>query len=265
MSDDRCDLSGKAALVTGATRGIGLAIARAFLERGAAVLITARRPEELEAAKASLEGSGRVEAFTASAGDRDAIEASARACVDRLGAIDVLVNNAATNPQFGPLLDADLGAVEKVWSVNLLGPLLYCRAAWHLSMRERGGSIINVASVAGMAPTAMSGAYNVAKAGLIHLSRQLALELGPGVRVNTLVPGLVRTRFGEAQYAKDEAAVVARHPLGRLGEPDDLAGAALLLASAASSWMTGQTVVVEGGALQAWWPVDREEPDDPAR
>lgn len=258
MDDERFDLSGKVALVTGATRGIGYAVAQALLEHGASVLITARKADELDAAGGSLAAYGRVETFQASAGDTDAVVASARACVERLGAIDVLVNNAATNPQFGPLLEADMGAVEKVWAVNLLGPLHYCRAAWELSMREHGGSIINVASVSGLAPVAWSGAYNIAKAGLVHLTRQLAIELGPGVRANTLVPGLVRTRFAQVQYEAHEDEVTARHPLGRLGAPDDLAGAALFLAAPASSWMTGQTLVVDGGAMQAWWPVDDE-------
>lgn len=260
MPPNDWDLTGRVALVTGATRGIGFAIAREFLEHGATVFITARRVNELDEAAKALAPFGRVETMPASAGDPEAIEASARECVERLGALDVLVNNAATNPQFGPLLEADLEAIEKVWSVNLVGPLLYCRAAWAMSMKDRGGSIINVASVSGLAPVAMSGAYNLAKAALVHLSRQLALELGPKVRVNTLVPGLVKTRFGRVQYEADEAAVVARHPLGRLGMPSDLAGAALLLATPASSWITGQTLVVDGGAMQAWWPT----PTDPS-
>lgn len=253
--DGRWTLEGKVALVTGGTRGIGLAIAREMLEHGAAVFVTARRKDELDEVQRRLSRVGVVETMVASAGRMDDIDASAHACVDKLGAIDVLVNNAATNPQFGPLLEADFGAIEKVWAVNLLGPLRYSRAAWELSMKERGGSIINVASVSGIAPTAMSGAYNVGKAGLIHLSRQLALELGPGVRVNTIVPGLIRTRFAGAQLEAGEEALVRRHPLGRLGHPADLAGAALLLATEAGGWMTGQTIIVDGGALQAWWDV----------
>lgn len=253
MSTYRWSLEGKVALVTGATRGIGYAIAKEYLEHGASVFLTARRQEELDEAQASLSAYGSVRTMAASAGDAEAIEASAIACVDQLGSIDILVNNAATNPQYGPLIDADCGVIDKVWTVNLMGPLLYARQAWQRSMKSRGGSIINVGSVSGIAPVAMSGAYNVGKAALLHLTRQLALELGPDVRVNSLVPGLVRTRFGQVQVDVGEE-IVERHPLGRLGEPHDLAGAALLLASEAGAWMTGQTIVVDGGALQAWWP-----------
>lgn len=249
-------LEGKVALITGATRGIGFAIAQEYLEHGARVFITARKQDELLEAKRSLSTIGVAETMVASAGNHAEIEASVRACVERLGSVDVLVNNAATNPQFGPLMDADLGAMKKVWSVNLLGPLHYAQAAWQMSMKERGGSIINVASVSGIAPTAMSGAYNVGKAALIHLSRQLALELGPHVRANTLVPGLVQTRFADAQIEASSDGLADRHPLKRLGVPADLAGAALLLACDAGGWMTGQTIVVDGGALQAWWPVE---------
>jgi len=250
-------LEGKVALITGGTRGIGFAIAQEYLEHGARVFITARKQDELLAAKRSLSSIGLIETMAASAGNPAEIELSVRACMERLGSIDVLVNNAATNPQFGPLMDADPGAVQKVWSVNLLGPLLYAQAAWRLSMRAQGGSIINVASVSGIAPTAMSGAYNVGKAALIHLSRQLAIELGPHVRTNTLVPGLIRTRFADAQIeASGDGGLASRHPLKRLGVPTDLTGAALLLACEAGGWMTGQTIVVDGGALQAWWPVE---------
>lgn len=253
MSTSRWSLEGRVALVTGATRGIGYAIAREYLEHGASLFLTARRQDELDAAKSSLSAYGRVLTMAASAGDSDAIEASVSACVEEFGSIDILVNNAATNPQYGPLIEANLASINKVWKVNLVGPLLYARAAWHQSMRTRGGSIINIGSVSGIAPVAMSGAYNVGKAALLHLTRQLALELGPDVRVNTLVPGLVRTKFGQVQMDLGDE-IVERHPLRRLGEPHDLAGAALLLASDAGGWMTGQTIVVDGGALQAWWP-----------
>lgn len=254
MTGSRWDLDGRVALVTGGTRGIGRAIAEALLDHGASVMITARTGRDLDRVATELAGRGRIETFAAAAGDPLAVDASVGRCIERLAGLDILVNNAATNPQFGPLLEADRNAIEKVWSVNVHGVLDYCRSAWHRVMSERGGAIINVASVSGLAPTPLSGAYNVGKAALVHLSRQLSLELAPQVRVNTLVPGLVRTRFASVQL-EDEADAAARHPLGRVGAPSDLAGAAVFLASDASGWMTGQELVVDGGALQAWWPL----------
>lgn len=257
MSVDRWHLDGRVALVTGGTRGIGRAIAEALLDHGASVQITARTRADLDRTAEELAPRGRVETFVAAAGDPAAADASVRRCVDRFSRLDILVNNAATNPQYGPLLDAERAAIDKVWSVNVHGVIDYCRAAWRHGFRDRGGTIINVASVSGVAPTPLSGAYNVGKAALIHLTRQLSLELAPSVRVNTLIPGLIRTRFASVQLG-DEVAAAARHPLGRIGEPVDLAGAAVFLASDASSWMTGQEVVIDGGALQAWWPLHPE-------
>lgn len=258
---DRWSLHGKVALITGATRGIGYAIAEEFLRHGCSVFITARRSAELDEAKLALSELGVVETMAASAGDPEMIEASVARCLEVFGSIDVLVNNAATSAQYGPLIDADMDGVKKTWDVNLFGPMLYARHVWHSWMREHGGSVINVASVTGVAPTPMSGAYNIGKAALIHASRQLALELAPTVRVNTLIPGLTRTRFTQGQVDSAERDLVGRHPLGRIGEPADLGGAALLLASDAGGWITGQSLIVDGGSLQAWWPVDGDSPD----
>jgi NAD(P)-dependent dehydrogenase (short-subunit alcohol dehydrogenase family) len=161
------------------------------------------------------------------------------------------VNNAATNPQFGPLVEADMRAVEKVWSTNLAGPLRFAQAAWMHWMRDHGGVILNVVSLGGIRPGPSIGAYNVSKAALIHLTRQLALELAPGVRVNAVAPALVKTDMARALWEPNEQAMARSHPLGRLGTPDDIASAALFLVSDASSWMTGEVVVIDGGASVA--------------
>lgn len=241
------DLSGKSALVTGGSRGIGLAIAKAFVDAGGRVLLTARKKEELEQATAEL---GSAATYVAGkADDPDHIREAVERCVEQFGSLDVLVNNAATNPQFGPLMDADRGAISKILSVNLEAVIWWCQDAWRASMKERGGVIINVASVGGLSAEPFLGAYNVSKAGLIHLTKQLAMELAPKVRVNALAPGLVKTRFSRVLYERNEEFVASRTPLKRLGIPEDVAAAAVFLASDLASWVTGEVFVVDGGAL----------------
>jgi 3-oxoacyl-[acyl-carrier protein] reductase len=243
-------LDDKVALVTGGTRGIGRAIAEAYAAAGARVCVMARKPEELEETRAALAGVGPGVAVAAgSAGDPEAIDACVTQCTTELGGLDILVNNAGTNPTFGPMIETEPRAVRKVLEVNLEGPLLLAQAAWRVWMREHGGVIINVASLGGIRPSMFIGMYNTSKAGLLHMTRQLAVELAPDVRVNALAPGLVKTHFARALYEQDEAGVAARFPMKRLGVPDDCAGAALFLASDASSWLTGEVIVVDGGAL----------------
>ncbi|MGI8795233.1 MAG: SDR family oxidoreductase [Acidimicrobiia bacterium] len=243
-------LDGKAALVTGGTRGIGRAIAEAYVAAGAAVCVMARKPDELSETETALAGQGgTVTTFAGSTGDPEAIEAGVAHCVSALGGVDVLVNNAGTNPTFGPVIETEARAVRKVLEVNLEGPLFLAQAAWRAWMQERGGVVINVISVGGIRPSLGLGMYNASKAGLQQLTRQLALELAPGVRANALAPGLVKTHFARALYEHGEEAIAARLPMRRLGVPDDLAGAALFLASDASAWLTGETLVVDGGAL----------------
>jgi 3-oxoacyl-[acyl-carrier protein] reductase len=242
-------IDGRVALITGGTRGIGRAIAEACAAAGADIMVVARKPDELAEAQAGLEALGaKVATFQGSVGDPAVAEGSVQQCIDDFGRIDIIVNNAAINPVFGPLMEADLGAVAKVFDANIIGPLRFVRAAWERGMRERGGVVCNVVSVGGIRPGPFIGAYNVSKAALVHLTRQLAQELAPGVRVNAVAPALVKTDMARALWEPNEAGMARAHPLGRLGVPDDIASAALFLVSDASSWMTGETVVVDGGA-----------------
>jgi 3-oxoacyl-[acyl-carrier protein] reductase len=239
----------RVAVVTGGTRGIGRAIAEAFARAGADLVVVARKDHELTETAAALEALGaRVATVQGSVGDPDVAERAATAAVDELGRYDVLVNNAAVNPAFGPLADVELRAIEKVFDANVVGPLRFARAAWHGWMREHGGVVLNVASIGGVRPGPGIGAYNVSKAALIHLTKQLAMELAPGVRVNAVAPALVKTDMARALWEPNEAAMAKSHALGRLGVPDDVASVALFLCSDAAAWMTGECVVVDGGA-----------------
>jgi NAD(P)-dependent dehydrogenase (short-subunit alcohol dehydrogenase family) len=243
-------LDGKVALVTGGSRGIGLAIASRFAESGAGVMLVSRKPEALEAAASQLAAlSGDVAWYAANVGDPAGAQGCVDATVERFGAVDILVNNAATNPYFGPLMEIDLARAEKTVQVNLEAALVWTQCAWRASMARRGGAVINLSSIGGMSVEHGIGWYNVTKAALVHLTRQLAAELAPGVRVNALAPGLVRTDFARALWETAGDAVASRLPLKRLGEPDDIATAALFLASEAASWITGHVLVVDGGAL----------------
>jgi len=241
-------LDGRAALVTGGTRGIGRAIAEAFAGAGAAVCVMARKPDELEETREALAQIGPPVATVAgSSGDPEAIARAVETCVSELGGLDVLVNNAATNPTFGPMIETEDRAVRKVLEVNVEGPLLLAQHAHRAWMADHGGVILNIASVGGIQPTPFIGIYNASKAALVHMTRQLALEMGPDVRVNALAPGLVKTAMARALWEPDEAGIAARHPLRRIGLPDDIASAALFLASDAASWITGAVLVVDGG------------------
>ena len=240
-------LDGKVALVTGASRGIGRAIAAQLAEAGAKVMLSSRKQDALEEAAADIKGETAV--FAANAGEPDQVAACVAATVERLGRVDILVNNAATNPYMGPNIDIDLARYDKTWQVNLRGPLVWMQHAWNASMKERGGNVVNIASVGGLSIEPSIGIYNTTKAALIHLTKTLAAELSPGVRVNAIAPGLVKTDMARALWQPAEEQLAKRTPLKRLGEPEDIANAALFLTSDLSSWMTGHVLVVDGGAL----------------
>jgi len=238
-------LDGKTALVTGASRGIGLAAARALATAGADVVVTSRRPE------AAQQAAEQIGPAAVGVGAHAVDEAAARRCVqtvlERFGRLDILVNNAATNPAYGPLIAQDHARFTKTVDVNLWAPLLWTGLATTAWMGEHGGSVINTASIGGLAHEPGIGVYNTTKAALIYLTKQLALELSPRVRVNAVAPGLVRTKMAEVLWREHEPQVAAGTALGRIGEPDDIAAAIAFLASDAANWVTGEVLVVDGG------------------
>src|SRR4051794_16876070 len=240
-------LDGKTALVTGASKGIGFAIAKAMAESGANVMLSSRKQDQLE--KAAAEINGEVDVVAANAGEPEQAEAAVDATLERFGSLDILVNNAATNPHFGKAIDIDLSRYDKTFQVNVRGVFVWTQLAYHRWMHEHGGNVINISSIGGMHYGSLIGIYDTTKAAVIYLTKHLAAELAPGVRVNAIAPGLVKTDFARALYESGEEAVAAMMPLKRLGVPEDIAGAAVFLASDAASWMTGDVMVVDGGML----------------
>ncbi|MEJ3653622.1 SDR family oxidoreductase [Actinomycetes bacterium KLBMP 9759] len=244
------DLTGRAALVTGASRGIGFAIATELLSRGASVTITARKPDELAAAAARLVADaaggdeGRVLALPGNAGSADSRAEAVERTVEAFGGLGILVNNTGINPTYGFLMDADLDAVRKIFDVNVVAALGYVQLAYRAWMAEHGGAIVNLASVAGVI-----SAYGASKAALIRLTEELAWQLGPGIRVNAVAPAVVKTRFATALYAQGEEKASAGYPMKRLGTPEDVAALVGFLVSDEASWITGETVRVDGGLL----------------
>jgi len=238
-------LEGKVALITGASKGIGRAMATSMAAAGAKVMLSSRKQDQLEEAAAAIVGDTAV--FAANAGDIAAGEACVQATIERFGGLDILVNNAATNPYYGPVLGVDQGRYDKTFEVNLRGPVFWSAAAHRLAFAERPGVIINVASVGGLRAEGALGVYNLTKAALIHLTRQLAGEIGP-TRVVGIAPGLVTTDFASVLVENFGERLAAELPLKRLGAPEDIANLATFLASDMASWITGETYVIDGGA-----------------
>ena len=247
MGTESLDLDGKVALVTGASKGIGAAIARIYAEQGAAVMLSSRKIDALEDTAATIDGTTAV--YAANAGDPEQAHACVAATIERFGGLDILVNNAAANPYYGPAIDIDLPRFDKIIEVNLRGPLVWTQEAWRQTMSEHGGTVINIVSVGGLKFSGPIGIYDMSKAALIHLTKHLASELGPTVRVNAIAPGLVKTDFARALWEPGGDQEERPWPLGRLGEPLDIARAALYLASELSSWVTGEVLVVDGGSM----------------
>ncbi len=252
------DLKDKVAIITGASRGIGQAVAEAYAREGVRVVISSRKQDGLDAVAASIRASGgEALPVTAHNGDKAALQALAQAALDAYGRVEILVNNAATNPHFGTLLDAEDSLWQKTIEVNIMGTIWLTQAVVPLMRRNAtalggaaAGKIINVASVNGLRPGAMQGIYSMTKAALINLTQTLAMELASdGIYVNAIAPGLIRTQFARVIWENDmiRDPIMARTPLKRVGEPHDLAGIALFLASSASDYATGQTFVIDGG------------------
>lgn len=249
----RIRLDGKVAIVTGGTRGIGFAIATTLARAGARVVLSSRKAEHVQAAVHTLEQEGlTVVGIPAHMGKpADAHELAARS-VEHFDGIDIIVNNAATNPVFGPLQEITDAAYEKIMSVNLKGPLELCRAAHTIMAQRGGGSIVNMASIGGISPEPGLGIYSVSKAALVSLTKVMAQEWGAdGIRANAICPGIIKTRFSTALWQDEniKSSMLSKQPLARLGTPADVSGLALFLASDASSFCTGGVYMVDGGYL----------------
>ncbi|WP_225644738.1 SDR family oxidoreductase [Streptomyces werraensis] len=238
--------TGKVALITGASRGIGYGVAVALVARGDRVCITGRNEDALKEAVEQL-GADRAVYVAGKAHDEAHQALAVERVMEAFGRVDYLVNNAGTNPVFGPIADLDLNVARKVFETNVISALGFAQKTWHAWQKDNGGAIVNIASVAGIAPSPFIAAYGVSKAALINLTQQLAHEFAPKVRVNAIAPAVVKTKFAQALYEGREEEAAASYPLGRLGVPSDIGGAAAFLTSDQSDWVTGQTLVVDGG------------------
>lgn len=250
------NLNDKVALVTGASRGIGEAIALSFAQNGAKVVLASRKQEPLDAVAEKIRAAGgEALAVACHMGQEEAINSLIKQSVDTFGKVDILVNNAATNPYFGPMLDTEWAAWDKTFDVNVKGYFTAAKAvAQHLMEREAAGSIINVSSILGTMAGQFQGVYAMTKAAVISMTQTLALELGPNnIRVNAILPGIIKTKFSQALVSNEQITemLMLRTPAGRLGNPEDIAGMAVFLASDASSYVTGSTQFVDGGMHSA--------------
>jgi NAD(P)-dependent dehydrogenase (short-subunit alcohol dehydrogenase family) len=238
-------LQGKTALVTGGSRGIGKAIAATFVRCGANVMIVSRKEDSLRAAAEEI--GGNIAYLAANTGDVDSAEKVVSATLERFGSLDIFVNNAATNPYAGPMMDVDQSRYDKTFQVNLRGPVFWTQAVWNQWMKDHPGVIVNIASIGGLRTESSLGVYNLTKAAIIHMTRQLAGELG-ATRVVGVAPGLIVTDFAQMLVDNFGDTLAKRLPTKRLGQPQDIANLVAFLASDLASWITGETYVIDGGA-----------------
>ena len=245
--DQPSRFAGRTAIVTGASRGIGFAIAERLVADGARVVITGRKQPALDEAVAALGGPEHALGIAGNAADTDHQAEVVAGAIDTFGSADLLVNNTGINPVYGPLLEVDLAAARKIVEVNCLAAVSWVQYAHKAWMGERGGAIVNVSSVAGLRPAPGIGFYGASKAMLTYLTQELAVELGPHIRVNAVAPAVVKTAFATKLYEGREEQVAATYPLGRLGVPSDIGSVVAFLLSADAAWITGQLLVIDGG------------------
>jgi len=240
-------LNGKTAIITGASRGIGLGIAQRLVAEGVRVCVTARKAEALEEAVAALGGPEHAIGVAGNASDESHREEAVARTLEAFGSVDLLVNNTGINPVYGPMVEIDLDAARKIVETNVISALAWVQSAHRAWMGEHGGSVVNISSVAGTKPAPGITMYGASKAMLISVTESLAVELGPDIRVNAVAPAVVKTRFASALYEGREEEVASSYPLKRLGVPEDIGSVVAFLLSDEAAWLTGQTLVVDGG------------------
>lgn len=240
---------GRVAIVTGASRGIGYAVAERLVAEGGRVCITARKPDALAEAAESLGGPEHAIWVAGAADDPAHQDEVVAATIKTFGRLDYLVNNTGINPVYGPMIEVDLAAAAKIFEVNVVAAIAWAQKVYRASLKDNGGAIVNIASVAGKKPAPGIGTYGASKAALSHVTTELAVELGPNIRVNAVSPAVVKTKFAEALYEGREDEVAAPYPLKRLGVPSDIGSVVSFLLSDDAGWITGQDLTIDGGVL----------------